>query len=98
MSVRSVLKRSQLLNQVVVMGKLELLKYKKPIFLLLISLILMVNFILIALLLSNLGFIHSGLYLVFDIIFLSILFIIGPLGFYFYIKSKKSSTIFYYLT
>jgi len=61
---------------------------KIAILIFIISFVLMGCFIVLTLLLGRAGFLHSGIYLIYDVMFLSILFIIGPLGFYYHIKAK----------
>ena len=68
-------------------------KNKVPVLILLISALSLTVFYGIIELLSYYGFLHPTMYLYFDSIFLAVLLIIGPIGFYNYMQVKKKKQI-----
>ena len=66
---------------------------KISIFILIFSLVFLLIFSILVYVLSSIGYLESGLYLNVDVIFLAVLFIIGPIGFYLYIKAKEKKEI-----
>jgi len=66
---------------------------KKSIFVLILSIIFAIIFSIIVYFLGTVDLIYSGRYLIYDIIFLDIIIILGPIGFYIHYKSVQEKMV-----